>query len=224
MASVSRTSLAGIAAPETVVEVPTLSLIEHDVTLRQIADAIAGEAQLAGQAPWLWRGFVFGTTGLATAALLLFLQKAPVRIQGFRPALLEDDAPSVLLVQRLPVEARTRLVRVDQLPRKAAVAALLERVGRRGRRCELGLGAPRLAEIGRWIAAVAAEPDQGPVLRLAGEDFDRQLEEVAAAVAAMRGLSVTLVEMAPRILARVASAVAQQLHPGSSCGLRCDRR
>ncbi|WGT51611.1 efflux RND transporter permease subunit [Thioclava nitratireducens] len=41
---VTRTSLAGIAAPETVVEVPTVSMMAHDVTLTQIIDVISAEA------------------------------------------------------------------------------------------------------------------------------------------------------------------------------------
>jgi multidrug efflux pump subunit AcrB len=41
---VTRTTIQGIAAPETVVEVPGLSLVRHDVTLREIADAIAAAA------------------------------------------------------------------------------------------------------------------------------------------------------------------------------------
>ncbi|MDF0601049.1 efflux RND transporter permease subunit [Psychromarinibacter sp. C21-152] len=42
---VTRTTIRGVAAPETVVEVPTMSLIEHDITMREIADAIAAEAE-----------------------------------------------------------------------------------------------------------------------------------------------------------------------------------
>ncbi len=42
---VTRTTIQGYAAPQTLVEVPSLSLIRHDVTMREIADAIAGEAQ-----------------------------------------------------------------------------------------------------------------------------------------------------------------------------------
>jgi multidrug efflux pump subunit AcrB len=41
---VTRTTIQGIAAPETVVEVQGLSLVRHDVTMREIADAIAAEA------------------------------------------------------------------------------------------------------------------------------------------------------------------------------------
>lgn len=40
---ITRTTIRGLAAPETVVEVTSLDLIRHDVTMRQIADAIAAE-------------------------------------------------------------------------------------------------------------------------------------------------------------------------------------
>ncbi|MFW8595579.1 efflux RND transporter permease subunit [Cribrihabitans neustonicus] len=43
-AGVTRTSIRGVAAPQTVVEVPSASLISHDITLRGIAAAIAAEA------------------------------------------------------------------------------------------------------------------------------------------------------------------------------------
>ncbi|NSX54990.1 efflux RND transporter permease subunit [Parasulfitobacter algicola] len=43
-AGVTRTSIRGIAAPETVVEVTSDSLIRHNVTIAEIAEAIAGEA------------------------------------------------------------------------------------------------------------------------------------------------------------------------------------
>lgn len=42
---VTRTTIRGIAAPETIVEVPSLSLIKNDITMAQIADAIAAEAE-----------------------------------------------------------------------------------------------------------------------------------------------------------------------------------
>jgi multidrug efflux pump subunit AcrB len=42
---VTRTTIRGLAAPETVVEVTSLDLIRHDVTMRQIAEAIAAEAE-----------------------------------------------------------------------------------------------------------------------------------------------------------------------------------
>ncbi len=40
---VTRTTIRGVVAPETVIEVPSLSLIEHDITMAQIASAIAEE-------------------------------------------------------------------------------------------------------------------------------------------------------------------------------------
>ncbi|MEH6359529.1 MAG: efflux RND transporter permease subunit, partial [Amylibacter sp.] len=40
---VTRTTIRGVSAPEIVVSAPELSLIQHDVTLRQIAEVIAGE-------------------------------------------------------------------------------------------------------------------------------------------------------------------------------------
>ncbi|NIZ62658.1 acriflavine resistance protein B [Sedimentitalea sp. CY04] len=42
-AGVTRTTIRGVAAPQTLVEVPSSNLIAHDVTLTQIADAIAAE-------------------------------------------------------------------------------------------------------------------------------------------------------------------------------------
>ncbi len=42
-AGVTRTTIRGVAAPQTVVEVPTAKLIANDVTMAQIAAAIAGE-------------------------------------------------------------------------------------------------------------------------------------------------------------------------------------
>ena len=43
-AGITRTTIRGLAAPETVVEVTSLDLIRHDITMRQIAEAIAAEA------------------------------------------------------------------------------------------------------------------------------------------------------------------------------------
>ncbi len=42
---VTRTTIRGVAAPETVVEVPSISLIEHDMTMREISQVIAEEAE-----------------------------------------------------------------------------------------------------------------------------------------------------------------------------------
>ncbi len=44
-AGVTRTTIRGVAAPETVVEVASASLVRHDISMREIADAIAGEAE-----------------------------------------------------------------------------------------------------------------------------------------------------------------------------------
>ena len=41
---VTRATVRGLAAPETIVEIPSLQLIRHDVTLREIAEAIRAEA------------------------------------------------------------------------------------------------------------------------------------------------------------------------------------
>ena len=41
---VTRTTIRGLAAPETVIEVPSVNLIAHDITLQEIAAAIAAEA------------------------------------------------------------------------------------------------------------------------------------------------------------------------------------
>ncbi|MBY6092434.1 efflux RND transporter permease subunit [Maritimibacter alkaliphilus] len=40
---VTRTTIRGVAAPNTVVEVPSINLIAHDITMREIADAIEAE-------------------------------------------------------------------------------------------------------------------------------------------------------------------------------------
>ncbi len=44
---VTRTTIRGLAAPQVVVEVPTLSLVRHNVTMAEIAEAIAGEVDTA---------------------------------------------------------------------------------------------------------------------------------------------------------------------------------
>ncbi|QDC07819.1 efflux RND transporter permease subunit [Oceanicola sp. D3] len=44
-AGVTRTTIRGVAAPEIIIEVPSAQLINNDVTMRQIADAIAAEAE-----------------------------------------------------------------------------------------------------------------------------------------------------------------------------------
>ncbi|MDC0658462.1 efflux RND transporter permease subunit [Leisingera sp. SS27] len=42
-AGVTRTTIRGVAAPETIVEVPTAKLITHNITMREIAEAIGAE-------------------------------------------------------------------------------------------------------------------------------------------------------------------------------------
>ena len=42
---ISRTTIQGLAAPETLIEVASVELMRHDVTMREIADAIAAETQ-----------------------------------------------------------------------------------------------------------------------------------------------------------------------------------
>jgi multidrug efflux pump subunit AcrB len=46
-AGVTRTTIQGLVAPETVIEVPSTALLKHDVTLEQIAQAIAAEVATA---------------------------------------------------------------------------------------------------------------------------------------------------------------------------------
>jgi len=43
-AGVTRTTIQGLAAPQTLVEVPSASLVRHDISMAEIADAIAAEA------------------------------------------------------------------------------------------------------------------------------------------------------------------------------------
>lgn len=46
-AGLTRSTIIGLAAPETVIEVPGAALIRHDITLREIANAIAAEVRAA---------------------------------------------------------------------------------------------------------------------------------------------------------------------------------
>jgi multidrug efflux pump subunit AcrB len=46
-AGITRTTISGLAAPQTVVEVPTVALIRHGISLREIAAAIAAEVTTA---------------------------------------------------------------------------------------------------------------------------------------------------------------------------------
>lgn len=63
---------------------------------------------------------------------------------------------------------------------------LLDRIRRRGRRCELELGAEVLERIRRAILARAGQPGRGPVLRLTYGEPEAALDEVVAAVDAMK--------------------------------------
>ncbi|KMW58179.1 RND multidrug efflux transporter [Candidatus Rhodobacter oscarellae] len=45
VAGVTRTTIRGLAAPETVIEVPSLALVRHDISMAEIAEAIAAEAE-----------------------------------------------------------------------------------------------------------------------------------------------------------------------------------
>lgn len=62
---------------------------------------------------------------------------------------------------------------------------LLERVLRRGRRGERDLSRQQLERIRRSVLAQATQPDQGPLLQLANDDFEEVFGEVLAAVEAM---------------------------------------
>ncbi len=46
-AGVTRTTIQGLAAPETVIEVPSMALIRHDISMAEIAEAIAAEVRTA---------------------------------------------------------------------------------------------------------------------------------------------------------------------------------
>jgi len=84
-------------------------------------------------------------------------------------------------------EARTGVVRPKLIVLLEAPAEeLLRRVQLRGRRGERTLTARQLERIARAIADRADRPDQGPVMKLSAEDPDRILEEVHAAMQAMR--------------------------------------
>ena len=62
---------------------------------------------------------------------------------------------------------------------------LLERIRRRGRRCERRLTAALLEQIRQAIVSQASRPGQGPLLCLSEDDPELMLEEVVAAVGAM---------------------------------------
>jgi 2-amino-4-hydroxy-6-hydroxymethyldihydropteridine diphosphokinase len=65
-------------------------------------------------------------------------------------------------------------------------AELFERIGRRGRACERGLGQECLEQIGLSIRRQATGPDAGPLLRLANVTAQAARDEVVAALEAMR--------------------------------------
>ena len=84
-------------------------------------------------------------------------------------------------------EARAHVVRPKLIVLLEAPAEeLLRRVQQRGRRGEQTLTEQQLERISRAIADRADRPDQGPVMKLSAEDPDRILEEVHAAMQAMR--------------------------------------
>jgi deoxyadenosine/deoxycytidine kinase len=62
---------------------------------------------------------------------------------------------------------------------------LLDHVRRRGRRGEQCLSEQQLDQIRQAIVAQATGPDQGPLMRLTGEDLEEAVAEVLAAVEAM---------------------------------------
>ncbi|MFH1921291.1 MAG: 2-amino-4-hydroxy-6-hydroxymethyldihydropteridine diphosphokinase [Planctomycetota bacterium] len=63
---------------------------------------------------------------------------------------------------------------------------LLERIRRRGRRCERRLTVGLLERIRQTILTQASRTGQGPVLRLTDDDPARNLDEVSAAIEAMK--------------------------------------
>jgi len=67
----------------------------------------------------------------------------------------------------------------------APAEQLLERVVRRGRRGEQDLSRQQLDQIRRSVLVQASQPDQGPLLQLATDDFEEVFREVLAAVEAM---------------------------------------
>ena len=90
-----------------------------------------------------------------------------------------------------PYESRFRTCRGDVVRPKLLVLLdvpadrLLQQVRRRGRHAERNLTEQRLAQIGQAIAALATEPDQGPVLKLTDPNTESSFEEVLAAIRAM---------------------------------------
>ena len=68
----------------------------------------------------------------------------------------------------------------------APLEHLLDRIRRRGRPCEVGLGPEVLERIRRAILDRAGRPGCGPVLRLAFDEPRRAMDEVLAALEAMK--------------------------------------
>jgi 2-amino-4-hydroxy-6-hydroxymethyldihydropteridine diphosphokinase len=83
--------------------------------------------------------------------------------------------------QLQPGVVRPKLVVVLDVPAER----LLERIARRGRPAEQNLSQQQLERIRQAVLAQAAQPDQGPLLQLANDDFEEVLGEVLAAVEAM---------------------------------------
>ncbi len=77
---------------------------------------------------------------------------------------------------------RPRLIVLLDVP----IERLVRQVARRGRPCERDLGAEQLERIQREIVSQATQPNQGPLLRLSGDDEESDLREVLAAIEAMR--------------------------------------
>jgi deoxyguanosine kinase len=75
---------------------------------------------------------------------------------------------------------RPRLIVIVEAPPDQ----LLRRVRHRGRQCERGLDEERLQRIGRAVLDEATRPDQGPLLRLPGDNPEADLAEVLAAIEA----------------------------------------
>ena len=68
----------------------------------------------------------------------------------------------------------------------APLDQLLDRIRRRGRPCEMGLGPEVLERIRQAILARAGQPGRGPVLRLTYDEPRPALDEVLAAIDAMK--------------------------------------
>nr|WP_321249359.1 efflux RND transporter permease subunit [uncultured Ruegeria sp.] len=99
-AGVTRTSIRGIAAPRVVVEVPTAQLIANDITLSEIASAIAAEVNASPA------GLVTGANARIKAGTE---KRTPEEIEGIALRTFEDGAKLVVGdVARIFVEGVTR--------------------------------------------------------------------------------------------------------------------